>query len=484
MPKKEPEVQNQQSNQLTAKKQDFSSWYSQILSAAEVIDKRYNIKGMFVWLPYGYKAMLNIKAIWDKLYQENGIKEMYFPLLIPKEYAEINDSWFKGFKDEAFWVKAGSEKKPNYILRPTGEPAMYPMFKLWTRTYSDLPIRIYETVSSFRYETKHTRPLIRDREITVWYEIHTAHETKEESEKEAKLHEEIQKQIWKKLAINPIIVQKPGWECFPGAIGAVEFFNIMPTGKIMENGSINLLGQSYSKKFEITFKDKKGKIQNPWMVCTGNGARLLAAVIAIHGDDKGLIIPPEIAPVKIVIIPIIFKKQEKEIITKVKQVQQQLKKAGMEAEADLGQESPGSKFYNWELKGVPIRIEIGPRDIKNKSVTMVRRDTSQKITVKEKDIMTIAVKTLADIQQSLLKKAEKLTQEKIKKITNKKEIKTAVEKGFVVQAGWCGSGKCWDKVKEIQEGIEIFGSQQANTKTTCIICSKPCSQVGYIGNTY
>jgi prolyl-tRNA synthetase len=482
--KRENQEEQQSSNSLTAKKADFSEWYSQILPAAGIIDKRYDVKGTFVWLPYGYKAMMNIKSSWDRIFQENGIKEMYFPLLIPEKYAKINKSWFDGFKNEAFWVKAGQEKKANYILRPTGEPAMYPMFSLWTRTYSDLPIRIYETVSSFRYETKHTRPMIRDREITVWYEIHTAHETKGESEKEAELHEKLNREIWDKLAISPIVVKKPEWECFPGAIGSIEFFNIMPTGKIMENGSINLLGQAYSKKFNIKFRDKNGKKQYAWMVCTGNGARLLAAVMATHGDDKGLVFPPEIAPVKVVIIPIIFKGEEEKVIKKCRQVESFLKKEGISVELDLREESAGSKFYDWELKGVPIRMEIGPRDVSNGSVVLVRRDTGEKSVVKESVVLSVIKKTCDDIQHSLLEKARRKTSEKIKKVTEKGKLADAIRNGFVVEAGWCGDGKCWDKVKEIQEGIEIFGSQERKSGEKCIICGKSCTQVGFIGNTY
>src|SRR3989338_1371393 len=199
---------------ITVKKmENFSKWYDQAIAAAGLIDKRYNVKGMFVWLNYGLETMKIIKDTWDGLFKKSNIKEMYFPLIIPMKYAQQNSSWFEGFKSEAFWVKTMDENNASHILRPTGEPAMYPMFSLWIRTKNDLPLRIYETVSSFRYETKHTMPIIRDREITIWHEIHTAHESKEEAEEEAKLHIKLNDQIWENLALEPLRVNKPLWEC-------------------------------------------------------------------------------------------------------------------------------------------------------------------------------------------------------------------------------------------------------------------------------
>jgi len=191
--------------QLNAKKSNFPEWMSQVLALTKIIDNRYNIKSMFVWMPYGYDMMLRIKACWDKLFKEEGIKEMYFPLMVPVEYAEQNDLWWKGFKEEGFW--AGSRNKQEFILRPTGEPAMYPMFSLWIRGYNDLPLRIYETVFSYRYETKQTRPLIRDREIGPWYEIHTVHATREEAEKEIDLARKMNDKVWDFIAIKPLLVR-------------------------------------------------------------------------------------------------------------------------------------------------------------------------------------------------------------------------------------------------------------------------------------
>ena len=472
----------EKANELSAKKSEFSNWYSQALQVAEIIDKRYNVKGMNVWMPYGYSIMMAIKKFWDDLFQKDGIKEMYFPLIVPLEYCEQNESWWEGFKNEAFWVKGLEEKKATHILRSTGEPAMYPMFSIWIRSSNNLPFRIYETVSSFRYETSHTRPLIRDREITVWHEIHTAHESKEDAEDEAKKHEGFYDEIWEFLALPSIKVRKPQWEVFPGAVGAIEYYSLMPTGRVMENGSINNLGQAYAKKFNIKFKNEKGKEDFVWQICTGNGARLLAGVIAVHGDDRGLVLPPNIAPIQAVIVPIYSKKDMDKVIKECENVKKELEKECVRVHLDLRKEFPGSKFYDWEIKGVPLRIEIGSRDISQKQVTVVRRDTLSKEAILNNELKKI--RTLLDqIQNDLLKKA----QENLDKHTKTAAMKTELEKkikGNLVKVGWCGSGDCWDNIKEIAEGVELFGADLKQKKGTCIICGKVSNEVGYVARTY
>jgi len=484
MAEKKQEIEKAEA--LTAKKQDFSNWYNQILSAAELLDKRYNVKGCYVWLNYGYEMMLNIKAKWDKLFKTNKYKEMYFPLLVPVEYAEQNESWWNGFKTQAFWAKGYDEPEATHILRPTGEPAMYPMFKLWIRSWKDLPLRIYETVSSFRYETGHTRPIIRDREITVWYEIHTASATKEESEQEIVKHMEMIDKVWEHCAVVPLKVQKPEWECFPGAVGAIEYYGIMPNGKAMENGSFNNLGQAYAKKFDLKFRDKDEKEKHVWMTCTGNGARLLAAVVGEHGDDYGLIIPPKIAPIEVMIVPI-YKKETKDEVEKAAcKLYDKLEKE-FKTEIDLRDDiRPGSKFYDAEIKGIPIRIEIGPKDIKEKSVVLVRRDKRQKKKVKQDKVASEIKTLLKDIQYSMYKKAQENFKKMIVEVEDKKGIKDAINNKKVAKIFWDKSGDCWDEIKAIMEGIELFGTDlnEAKEPGKCAICGKPTKTIGYVANTY
>lgn len=469
---------------LEAEKEDLSEWYSQVLEVAEIIDKRYLVKGCFVWLPYGFKIIKNLKECWDALFQKAGIEELYFPLLVPKEYARINDSWFEGFKTQAFWVTDYESRKSEYILRPTGEPAMYPLFRLWIKT-TGLPIRVYETVSSFRYETKHTRPLIRDREITFWHEIHTAHSTREEAQKEMKIHIGFYEKLYDILALSYLEIVKPIWECFPGAEGAVEFYNVMPNGMAMENGSVNNLGQAYAKKFDLFFT-KNGEKKYVWQLCTGNGARFLAAAFLVHGDDRGLVIPPKIAPVKVVVVPIIFEDSRKEVKQKANEISTKIKSLGIEVVEDQREKNPGSKFYDWEIKGVPLRIEIGPIEVEKKVVTIARRDTGQRIRIEDKDVRKRIPQLLKEIHENLQRKAQKLMREKTQYTENFNEIAEIIHAQKIAKTPWCGDRKCYDKILEIEPGFDPIGTDIAKAKNTkkCTVCGEPTKDLLYVARTY
>lgn len=478
---KKEEYSEKLPERLNAKKENFPEWMSQVLALAKIIDNRYAIKSMFVWMPYGYDMMLRIKNFWDSEFKKNGIKEMYFPLMVPVEYAEKNDSWWEGFKEEGFW--AGPKNKQEFIIRPTGEPAMYPMFSLWIRGHNDLPLRIYETVFSYRYETKQTRPLIRDREIGPWYEIHTAHSTKEEAEKEIEIARKMNDKIWEFIAIKPLLVKKPKWECFPGAEGALEYYTIMPNGKVLENCSLNNLGQAYAKKFNIKFTDKDRKEKYVWQTCTGNGERYLSAVIAQHGDDSGLIIPPNIAPVQILIIPIFKEKNKKSILNKAEEIKKKLKK--FRVEIDYSENSVGSKFYESELKGIPLRIEIGEKETENKEITIFVRNTKEKIKVREKDIEKEIKNKISEIQKNMLKHSELLLKNSVKDAEEVNEAKKILEEGKIVRAYWCEGDKCYDSIKKLKEGLDLFGSEiKESPSGNCIICGKQTKNKAFFANSY
>jgi len=470
-------MKNPKKPKFLPSKKNFSKWYNRLLFISDLIDKRYNVKGCFVWKPYGYDIMLRIKKIWDELFKENGIEEMYFPLLVPVSYAKKNDSWWDAFNKQAFFIKG-----EGYILRPTGEPAMYPMFSLWIRSYKDLPLKIYETVSSFRYETKHTRPLIRDREITVWHEIHCAFANKKEAEDEVKLHIEIYDELWRRLCIAPIKVVKPPWEIFPGAIGAIEYYSYLPNGKVMENGSINNLGQAYAQKFNIKFKDRDGKEKYVWQVCTGNGARLLVAIITTHGDDFGLVLPPEIARWQVVIIPI--NQKDLKILKKVREVEEKLREKGIRVLVDDSEKTPGEKFYEYEVKGVPIRIEVGKKEIDEGYLTIFKRNTREKLKIRSiEEIKDI----LESISREMLEKAKKVLQDNIVFEEKKENIMKHIKNKKVVKVYYCGSGECWDAIKDLGKSkvsIEIFGTDLKEEKEgNCIVCEKKTRTIGYVGNT-
>ncbi|VVB75695.1 Proline--tRNA ligase [Candidatus Tiddalikarchaeum anstoanum] len=478
-------IREESAYEVIGDKSNFPEWYDQVLSAAGIIDMRYDMKGMVVWLPYGLSIMKFLIKRWDELFQKNGIEETYFPLFVPIKYCEKNESWWNGFKDEGYKVIAGEGNEIQGAIRPTGEPAMYPMFSMWTRSRNDLPIRIYETVSSYRYETKQTKPLIRAREITHWFEIHTAHATKEEAANELELHVKFYDEIYEKmLALPAFRVNKPIWECFPGAVGAYEYYSYMPDGRVMENGSANNLGQAYAKKFDVKYADENGKEQYCWMICTGNGARFIAAAFSEHGDKKGLILPPYIAPIQVVIVPIIFKGNEAEVYKYAEKVKTKLESQGIRVHLDTRSNmTPGKKYFFWEVKGVPVRLEIGPKDVEKDQVVVSTRFDAKKEFVKL-DKLDITG-TLSNIHNAMYAKSKKRLEEGIIFANTNKEVVKLLDEKKIAKVYWCGNRDCYDKISKIGEGFEAFGtSVEKKGSGKCLSCNKEAHETLYIAKSY
>lgn len=286
------------------------------------------------------------------------------------------------------------------------------------------------------------------------------------------------------MALEPLRVNKPKWECFPGAVGAIEYYSLISNGKAMENGSINKLGQAYAKKFNIKFKDEKGKEEYAWQVCTGNGARLLAGVILIHGDDKGLILPPKIAPIQVVITTVFNKENKEKVVKKAKEVLKSLTESGINTHLDDREITIGRKFYDWEIKGVPLRVELGLKEIENKQLTLTNRLTFEKKIIKESDISKEAKIILEKIQDKLYENSKQLNKNIIVEVSNAKDISESMQNKKVAKVNWCSSEKCWIKIKEISEGIELFGTDLKQVKGKCVICKENSDEIGYIANTY
>jgi prolyl-tRNA synthetase len=460
-------------------KDNFIEWYNSLVQLAEIADRRYPVKGTFVWLPYGFKIMKKLTEIWDKIFEDNGIQQVYFPLFVPLEFAKINEEWFEGFKTDTFYVEG-----ENAILRPTGEPAMYPIFKYWIME-GKLPIKIYQTVSSFRNEGKTTHTMIRDREITFWHEIHTAHKTKEEANEEMEKHRKIYDYIWKEvLNIPPICVEKPKYEIFPGAESAYEFYVILPNGRFLENGSVNNLGQAYAKKFDLFYVDEEGNKRYVWQVCTGNGARFLVAAFSLHGDERGLVLPPKIAPIQVVIITI--PKEGKYYLEEAEELKKRLESVGIETFVDKSEKTPGEKFNIWDIKGVPIRIEIGEKEVEKGTYTVYRRDIKERMEVNKQEIeKVVSVLLKEEIPKSLYKKVEILYQQKIKYFDSIESVKEWIEKGNVAKVNWCGSKECFDKIKELGPSIEPIGFLYDERKIGfCIVCKQNTDKLTLVGKAY
>ncbi|MGZ7158915.1 MAG: proline--tRNA ligase [Methanobacterium sp.] len=467
---------------------DFSEWFHNILEEAEIIDIRYPVKGMHVWQPQGFKLRKYTLEILKNILDETH-EEVLFPLLIPEDELAKEAIHVKGFEEEVYWVTHGGLTKLNkkLALRPTSETAMYPMFSLWVRNHSDLPFRFYQIVNTFRYETKHTRPLIRVREITTFKEAHTVHATREECEKQVQIAIKIYKEFFDTLGIPYTVSKRPQWDKFPGADYTMAFDTILPDGKTLQIGTVHNLGQTFAKTFNITYETAEGEHRYVYQTCYGISDRVIASVIAIHGDEKGLCLPSAVAPHQIVIIPIIFKKGAEEVMEYCKEMADILKKSGLRVHFDDRDIRAGKKYYEYEMRGVPLRLEIGPRDIENKNAVFFRRDKMEKgtISLKSDNFLVEIDKLLNDINQNMKDKAWESLNKNIRSAETVEEARTKMEenKGIVVFK-WCGDEDCGKKLEE-KVRVDILGIQDENAASgTCINCGKPASCNTLIAKTY
>ncbi|MDI6888880.1 MAG: proline--tRNA ligase [Methanocellales archaeon] len=464
------------------KKADFSEWYSEILSMAGIVDVRYPIKGLSVWHPFGLTLRNRVYSILRSLLDVDH-QEALFPLLIPETEFMKEAEHIKGFEEEVYWVTKGGDTplEVPLALRPTSETAIYPMFKLWIRSHTDLPLRVYQIVNTFRYETKHTRPLVRVREITSFKEAHTAHATWEDAEKQVHEAVRIYSDFYDRLAIPHIFTKRPDWDKFPGADYSIAVDTLMPDGKTLQIGTIHHLGTNFAKTFDVQYEDVNGEQQYVHQTCYGISERCVAAVIAIHGDDRGLILPPEVAPTQVVIVPILFGKG-KGVYEAAKRVHKTLSNKGFRVVLDDSDERPGAKYYKWERKGVPLRIEVGPRDLKSNSVTLVRRDTFEKTSIPMSELVPTINQKLKDIHTNLYEKVKKSFDERIVECTTLNEVKTAVKKG-IAKINWCGAEKCGLRMEEIT-GADVLGELTQTKKGKCPICEKQTDKVVLMARAY
>ncbi|MDD5253909.1 MAG: His/Gly/Thr/Pro-type tRNA ligase C-terminal domain-containing protein [Candidatus Nanoarchaeia archaeon] len=447
---------------------DYATWWNKIIQEGDIVDIRYDVKGFFVWKPYGFSIMKNIKSNWEILFKKNNIKEVYFPLFVPVEYAAKNKSWWDSFKEQAFYVLGYYDKEKRIFIRPTGEPAMYPVFSKWIRSHRDLPLRIYQTVMSYRNETKSTKSLVRDVEIGPWYEIHTCHSSAKEAEEEINLAIKMNEHLFNLSAIAYLKVRKPKADCFPGSVGAVEFYTLMNDG-VIENGSCNNLGQAYAKAFNITYTYQDQKKDFVWQTCTGNGERFLSAILANHSDEKGIVIPPKVAPIKAQIIYIKLK-EEIEITTGLSE--EHLEYVNVNDSGELGEVR-----FNSEKRGIPARIEIGPKELDEKICQVVWRD-GIKNKVSLKDLKKEIEIGLERLQKKLQEENHKELNSRIKECDTFEEAK----KASIALIGWCGGEECGGWIKN-KTSKEIIGMTLKPSTKKCIHCGEK-GEATYIAKSY
>jgi len=464
-------------------KENFSEWYNELLMIAQIMDVRYPIKGVYVWYPFGFSVRKKIYNLLRSLMDVDH-QECQFPMLIPKPELLKESEHIKGFEDEVYWVTHGglTELEVPLALRPTSETAIYPMYKLWIRSHADLPLKLYQIVNIFRYETKHTRPLIRLREVTSFKEAHTAHATREDAENQCREAMDLYSDFYVKLAVPFIVNKRPEWDKFPGADYTMAFDTMMPDGKSLQIGTVHMLGTKFAKTFEITFENDKGEREFVNQTCYGISERCIAAVIGIHGDNKGLVLPPNASPTQIVIIPIVFKKEEEAVKQACGNVKAILDAAGINTTIDYTDERPGAKYYKWEMKGLPFRIEIGPRDIKNNAVMLVRRD-GRKESISMDGIADTVRGKIMDFQAEMLAKARDSMMARVKECATLDEAKLQVENGWA-QMAWCGDKACGLEMENVVN-CKLLGEPRGVTGASkCPICGKPTDRVIMMARSY
>ncbi|HTY53032.1 MAG TPA: proline--tRNA ligase [Methanomicrobiales archaeon] len=456
-------------------KSEFSGWYTEILWRAGIIDNRYPVKGLYVWYPYGFALRKHMYAILREL-MDRDHEETLFPLLIPEHEFMKEAEHIKGFENEVYWVTKGGQTPLDVplALRPTSETAIYPMYALWVRSHADLPMKYYQIVNTFRYETKATKPLIRAREISSFKEAHTVHATWEEAEEQAKEAVSLYREFYDRLSIPVLVSRRPEWDKFPGADYTVAIDTIMPDGKTLQIGTVHHLGDKFSRTFGIRYEDGKGDQKFAFQTCYGISERSIAAVVGVHGDDRGLVLPPGVAPVQLVIIPIIVGKRKEEVLTAARNLKTELAAAGYRVEIDEREIRPGAKYYHWELRGVPLRIEIGPRDLDRGVVTLVTR-LGEKSEVPREGIGAFVAGVLKGLSATLLDRAATTMRSRVSAPRTMEEAADAVQKGVAVIT-WCRARECGDILEEKTGGsilgTDMGGNGLPETGGACIVCGK------------
>ncbi len=467
-------------------KTDFSAWYNELLWQAEVMDVRYPVKGLYVWYPHGFAIRKHVYAILRAL-MDRDHQETLFPLLIPEQEFMKEAEHIKGFEDEVYWVTHGG-KDPLDVplaLRPTSETAIYPMYALWVRSHADLPIRLYQVVNTFRYETKHTRPLIRLREITSFKEAHTVHATWEQAELQVEEAIRLYLEFYERLGIPVIVSRRPEWDKFPGADYTMAVDTIMPDGKTLQIGTVHHLGDHFSQTFNITFEDPEGLQRHAYQTCYGISERSIAALISLHGDDKGLVLPPDVAPVQVVIVPITIGKRKEEVTTAAASIEQELKSAGYRVKTDIRDLRPGAKYYYWEMRGVSLRLEIGPRDFDAAQVTVVTR-TGTRSVIPLANLVPGVKEVVAGEAAGMKQRAEEHLKSRLTVSGTMDEARQAIEKGIAV-VPWCEEKGCADAIEE-RLGASILGTRARSPhlkeqEGPCVVCGKP-GKTTLVGRAY
>ncbi len=477
-----------------SKEENFSEWYTQVVAKTRLADIRYGIQGFIVHRDWGTRIIRNIYSLLEEEVERDGHDPVLFPIAIPEKFFEKEKEHVEGFAPEVFWVTkaGGKDLEEPFALRPTSETAFYSMYSLWIRSWKDLPFKKYQSrISVYRYESQ-TRPFFRGREF-LFFETHCAFRTHEEALEQVKRDMEmLKKVVEEKLYIPFIFFKRPKWDKFAGAEDTYAADSLMPDGRVSQIGSTHDLAQKFSVPFNVKFKDEDMKDKYAWITCFGPGIwRIMAAIISIHGDDKGLILPKAVAPYHVVIVPIYFKGKEEIVDEEAKKIKEELENAKIPVILDDNKEkTPGFKFNEWEMFGIPVRIEIGPRDIENGTVTIVRRADGEKLMVKREELVE-------EVKRQIEKNDEKIKERstryhKIYEAKTLEEVKELIPKKGFIKAPFCSidddGEECAEKLQEMTalkvRGIPLDGEEKPGENDKCIICGRKATKIVYLAKSY
>lgn len=467
---------------IASRSDDFPQWYTDVILKTDMVD--YSIvKGCMVIKPYGYGVWELIHDEMDRRFKETGHVNAYFPLLIPESLLKKEAEHVEGFAPEVAWVTHGGDEEltERLCIRPTSETIICSMYSKWIQSYRDLPLLINQWANVVRWE-KNTRPFLRTSEF-LWQEGHTAHATFEEAEAETQRMLEVYREFAQNVLAIPVICgKKSEKEKFAGAQATYTIEAMMQDGKALQMGTSHNLSDHFAKAYDIKYLSKDGKLEHCFTTSWGTSTRMIGGLIMVHGDDRGLVLPPRVAPIQLVILPIVMHKAG--VIEKADEIYAQLKSAGIRVKVDDSDQTAGWKFNQWEMKGVPVRLEVGPKDIENKQVVLVRRDTHEKYIVPMETLTDTVKKLLDDIHESLFNRALAFREAKTVDATTFEELKNGVNGGFV-RAMWCGDRECEDAIKEKTGATtRCMPFEQKHLSDVCVHCGKPAKAMTYFAKSY
>ena len=468
---------------ITRQEDDFAQWYTDVCRKAELMDYS-SVKGFIIYRPYGYAIWEQIQKFLDEKFKASGHENVYMPLVIPTSLLQKEKDHIQGFAPECLVANIGGGDKIEdpLIIRPTSETLFCEHYAKIISSYRDLPKLYNQWCSVVRWE-KTTRPFLRGSEF-LWQEGHTMHETEEEARTETLKMLEVYDDCGKDLLAIPFVKgRKTEKEKFAGALETYSIEALMPDGKGLQSGTTHYFGNGFAKAFGVQYQGRDGKLANPYQTSWGVSTRLLGAVIMVHGDDNGLNLPPYVAPIQIVVIPVA--QQKPGVIPAARELYDEIKAAGYRVKIDESDKTPGWKFSEYEMKGVPLRVEIGPRDIEAGNVTIVKRCDGEEITVKKEEMIDTINKLIPEIHKKMYQKALNYLLDHVTEVHSVEELNAALEKGGYAKMMWCGDEACENKVKEMfQATARCLPFNQMSFDTVCPICGKPAAKVVLFARAY